>query len=129
MSRRDKPFVVLHSDTGVDVVALEGDIDHHEGAPRLEKTLSKLASRGAAKVLLDFREVTYCCSGAIALILDAADALSRAGGGLVCAVVTGAAREPMDLLSIPDVVRFYDTVAEALDALEALGKGDAAGGD
>jgi len=117
---KDAPdlFTVLRSDTGVDVVLLRGEIDHHEGAPRLERTLAKLKERKAAKVLLDFRDVTYCCSAGIASILDASEALKEWRGVLVCAAVSGSAREPMELLDIPDVIPFYDSVSEAFEALE-----------
>ena len=32
--------------------------------------------------------------------------------------VAGSAREPMDLLNIPNVVQFFDSVSEAFEALE-----------
>jgi anti-anti-sigma factor len=113
-----KPFTVLHSETGIDVVLLRGEIDHHDGAPRLDKTLERLKDKRATKVLLDFRDVTYCCSAGIASILDAAETLRTWSGVLVCAAVSGSAREPMDLLNIPDVISFFDAVSEAFDALE-----------
>ena len=111
-------FAVLRSEDGIDVVLLRGEIDHHDGVPRLERTLSKVKDRPRAKVLLDFRDVTYCCSSGIAMVLEAADDVKTSGGVLVCAAVSGAAREPMDLLDIPDVIPFYDSVLEALEALE-----------
>jgi anti-anti-sigma factor len=114
----EKTFTVLHSESGIDVVLLRGEIDHHEGAPRLDNTLTKLKARRATRLLLDFRDVTYCCSSGIASILDAAETLRSWGGVLVCAAVAGSAREPMDLLNIPDVVPFFDSVAEAFEALE-----------
>ena len=118
MRTRDETYAVLRSDEGIDVVLLRGEIDHHEGVPRIERTLSKLRGRSGARILLDFRDVTYCCSSGIALILETADAVRSSGGVLVCAAVSGAAREPMDLLDIPDVIPFYDSVLEALEALE-----------
>ena len=118
MRDREKTYAVLHSEDGIDVVLLRGEIDHHDGMPRLERTLSKLTSRPRAKILLDFRDVRYCCSSGIAMILDAADTVTRTGGVLVCAAASGAAWEPMDLLDIPDVIPFYDSVIEALEALE-----------
>ena len=118
MRDRDKTYVVLRSEDGIDVVLLRGEIDHHDGMPRLERTLAKLTKRRRAKILLDFRDVTYCCSSGIALVLDAADTVTTGGGILVCAGISGAAREPMELLDIPDVIPFYDSVLEALEALE-----------
>ena len=118
MRDREKTFAVLHSEDGIDVVLLRGEIDHHAGAPRLERTLAALVNRPGARILLDFREVTYNCSGGIALILDASDTVTATGGVLVCAAAAGPAREPMDLLDIPDVVPFYDSVIEAFEALE-----------
>ena len=111
-------FAALRSEEGIDVVLLRGEIDRHDGVPRLERTLARLRERPGAKILLDFRDVTYCCSTGIALVLDAYDAVRRSGGFLVCAAVSGAAREPMDLLDIPDVVPFYASVLDALEALE-----------
>jgi anti-anti-sigma factor len=99
-------------------VVLRGEIDHHLGAPRLDRTLSRLVSRIGAKILLDFRDVTYCCSTGIATILDAAEEVRESGGVLVCAAVSGSAREPMDILNIPNVVPFFISVAEALEAME-----------
>ena len=113
-----KPYIVLHGGMGIDVALLGGEIDHHEGVPRLEKTLAELKARGATKIILDFHDVTYCCSGGIALILDASEEVKEQGGILVCAAVSGPAREPMDLLDIPDVVPFFDTTAAAFEALE-----------
>ncbi len=121
-----KPFVVLHSDTGVDVVMLRGEIDHHEGVLRLEKTLATLGLRSGAKIILDFRDVTYCCSSGIALVLDASDKATESGGVVVCAAVCGAAREPMELLDIPGVVPFFESTADALEALEKGAVGAAA---
>ena len=80
MSRRNDTYTVLRSENGIDVVLLRGEIDHHEGVPRLERTLAKLMARKSTMVLLDFRDVTYCCSGSIALILDASDELAALGG-------------------------------------------------
>jgi anti-anti-sigma factor len=118
MRDRDETFAVLRSEDGIDVVLLRGEIDHHEGMPLLDRTLAGLKGRPGAKILLDFRDVTYCCSSGIALILDTANIVGSQGGVLVCAAVSGAAREPMDLLDIPDVIPFYDSVLEALEALE-----------
>ncbi len=118
MRDRDKTYVVLRSADGIDVVLLRGEIDHHDGMPRLERTLDELKDRPRAKILLDFRDVSYCCSSGIAMILGASDDVKASGGVLVCAAVSGPAREPMDLLDIPDVVPFYDSVLEALEALE-----------
>ena len=118
MREREKTFAVLRSEDGIDVVLLRGEIDHHEGMPRLDRTFTILKQRPGAKILLDFRDVTYCCSSGIALILDTADTVGSRGGVLVCAAVSGPAREPMDLLDIPDVVPFYDSVLDALEALE-----------
>ena len=113
-----KPYIVLHGGMGIDVMLLTGEIDHHEGVPRLEKTFADLKARGATKVILDFHDVTYCCSGGIAVILDAAEEMKGQNGTLVCAAVSGPPREPMDLLDIPDVVPFFDSTAEAFEALE-----------
>ncbi len=118
MRDRDKTFAVLRSQDGIDVVLLRGEIDHHDGMPRLERTLDELKTRTHAKVLLDFRDVSYICSSGIAMILGTADDVKSTGGVLVCAAVSGPAREPMDLLDIPDVIPFYDSVLEALEALE-----------
>ena len=115
----DKPFMTLRSASGIDVVVLTGELDHHAGVPRLEKTLALLKGRGGAKVLLDFHDVTYCCSSAIAQILDASETVKERGGVLVLAAVSGPPRDPMELLDIPDVVPFFETTAEALEALEA----------
>ena len=114
----ESTFRVLHSESGVDVVLLRGEIDHHAGAPRFDLTLTKLKEKRSTKVLLDFRDVTYCCSSGIALILDIAETLASWGGVVVCAAVAGSAREPMDLLNIPNVVQFFDSVSEAFEALE-----------
>ena len=121
MTVMDKPYVVLKSESGIDVVLVEGELDRHIGVPRLEKTLAPLRERPGARVIADFRDVSYCCSTGIALLLDTSDALKRSDGILVLAAVTGAAREPMEILDIPDVIPFYDSTAQALDALEAEG--------
>jgi anti-anti-sigma factor len=118
MPDRDKPFLVLRSESGIDVVLVQGEIERHVGVPRLELTLAPIKKRAGAKVIVDFRDVTYCCSTGIALVLDVSEALRESGGMLVLSSVAGAAREPMELLDIPDIVRFFDSTAEALEELE-----------
>jgi len=118
MPSRDKPFVVLRSETGIHVVMLSDEIDHHVGVPRLEKTFARLRTIPCAKVILNFREVCYCCSSGIAAVLDLADAVHATGGIVLIAAAWGPAREPMDLLRIPDIIPFYDSVVEALEAIE-----------
>ena len=112
------PFGVLHSTRGIDVVLLRGQLEHHAGSPRLERTLRKLTGRAGAKIILDFHGVTYCCSSAIGAILDASEEVIETGGVLVCAAVSGTARDAMDLLNIPDVIPCFRTTAEAFEALE-----------
>jgi anti-anti-sigma factor len=119
MPDMDKPFVILRSETGIDVVLVQGEIDRHVGVPRLEKTLASLRGRDSTKVIIDFRDVSYCCSTGIALLLDFSETLREAGGVLVLAAVSGAAREPMEILNIPDIVPFLDSTAEALEELES----------
>ncbi|MHC4250676.1 MAG: STAS domain-containing protein [Planctomycetota bacterium] len=118
MPDMDKPFVVLRSESGIDVVLVQGEIDRHVGVPRLEMTLAPIKRRKAAKVIVDFRDVSYCCSTGIALLLDVSETVKESGGTLVLAAVAGAAREPMEILDIPDIVRFFDSTAEALEELE-----------
>ena len=118
MSERDKPFLVLHSESGIDVVLLQGQLDRHTGVARLERTLARLKARKGAKIIVDFRDVTYCCSTGIAVLLDASETVKESGGLLVVAAVGGAAREPMDILDIPDIVPFFDSTAEALEEFE-----------
>ena len=118
MPDQDKPFVTLHSESGIDVVMVQGEMDCHVGVPRLEKTLARLKGRKGARIIVDFRDVSYCCSSGIALVLDVSETVKESGGVLVLAAVAGAAREPMDILDIPDVVPFFDSTAEALEALE-----------
>ncbi len=118
MPDMDKPFVILRSESGIDVVLVQGEIDRHVGVPRLEKTLARLRGRDGAKVIIDFRDVSYCCSTGIALLLDVSETLKETGGVLVLAAVAGAAREPMEILDIPDIVDFFDSTAEALEELE-----------
>lgn len=97
---------------------LSGEIDYHQGVPRLDLTLSGLKDIPRVKVILDFKNVSYCASGGIAAILEASEVIRNNGGQLVCAAVSGAAREPMELLDIPDVVPFHESVEKALQALE-----------
>jgi len=118
MPDMDKPYVVLRSDSRIDVVLIQGEIDRHVGVPRLEKTLARLRERAASKVIFDFRDVSYCCSTGIAILLDFYEKLKDAGGVLVFAAVAGAAREPMEILDIPDIVDFFDSTADALEELE-----------
>ena len=118
MPNMDKPYVILRSESGIDVVLIEGEIDRHVGVPRLEKTIAHLRMRDCAKVIVDFRDVSYCCSTGIALLLDFSETLKEAGGVLVFSAVAGAAREPMEILDIPDVIPFLDSTADALEALE-----------
>ncbi len=114
----NRPFSVLRSDTGIYVVMLTGEIDHHTGVPRFDESLERIRDVPGAKVILSFQDVTYCGSGGIGIVLDLWGTLEPAGGLVAIAGATGPARDPFDLLNIPDMLPFYASVAEALRAIE-----------
>jgi anti-sigma B factor antagonist len=100
---------------GVDVFALEGEIDFHF-APVLRQMLqSKLTGRCPALVL-DFTAVDFIDSRGIAAILEYLRDCAEYGGRIALAALNSNVKPIIDIVRLDKVMPIFATVAQAVAA-------------
>ncbi len=73
-------------------VALTGEIDHHCAKSYIQAIAAKIETYMPRTCVLDFREVTFVDSSAIAVVINALRGMTQIEGTLV---LTGLAEQPM----------------------------------
>jgi anti-anti-sigma factor len=99
---------------GCALLRLTGEIDL-TGCQKLDAVLRESAGR----LVLDVSEVEVFSGAAIGLLIAHAERLDRLGGRLLVVAGTDAVRRNLWLAHAGDVLDVYDSVADALQAIEA----------
>jgi anti-sigma B factor antagonist len=99
----------------VTFIHLGGRVTLTDGADLLRDTLQRLIAHGRTNLVLDFRDVPYIDSQAMAVIIRTHATLGRqGGGGLKLLQVTGHVRELLTVTGLSSVLEMFDTEADAV---------------
>ena len=112
-------FDVITREKGVKLVVPAGELDHWKGTPKLERTLAQFEGILRVRLIVDFHATTYMCSAAAASLVHFSEKLKKNGGELFCCRFSAAVKDVMDVLDIPEVVRCFDSLEDAVAAAAA----------
>jgi anti-sigma B factor antagonist len=98
----------------VTFIHLGGRVTLTDGADLLRDTLQRVIAHGRTNLVLDFRDVPYIDSQAMAVIIRTHATLGRQGGGLKLLKVTGHVRELLTVTGLSSVLEMFDTEADAV---------------
>jgi len=98
----------------VTLIHLGGRVTLTDGADLLRDTLQRLIAHGRTNLVLDFRDVPYIDSQAMAVIIRTHATLGRQGGGLKLLQVTGHVRELLTVTGLSSVLEMFDTEDDAV---------------
>jgi stage II sporulation protein AA (anti-sigma F factor antagonist) len=99
------------------VVELEGVVD----STNLEDFFTFVNSvfkQGFDRIVVDMEYASYLSSGGLSVIIDAYKKAEKLGGKLIVARATDMVRELFEVSQLDKILDFYDTLDEAIKALE-----------
>ncbi|WP_030507492.1 STAS domain-containing protein [Microbispora rosea] len=99
------------------LVTLTGELDVISGE-RLRTVFGKLSEEGAARLVVDTSELTFCDSMGLRLLLETHDHAVEAGGFMKLVGVRGVFRRILTVTGLHVAFPIHETVAEALTALD-----------
>ena len=91
-------------------IILEGEIDHHRARQYIDKIAAKIDAYTPVECILDFSEVTFIDSSAIAVVINTMRRMTQIEGQLF---MTGLAEQPMRVFrtsGIDKLVRIKEAV-------------------
>jgi anti-sigma B factor antagonist len=109
----------------VTLIHLGGRVTLTDGADLLRDTLQRLIAHGRTKLVLDFRDVPYIDSQAMAVIIRTHSTLGRQGGGLKLLQVSGHVCELLTITGLSSVLEMFDTEADAVASFSPGGPAQA----
>ncbi len=92
-------------DNGILTVALTGEIDHHRAREYILAISAKIESYTPSTCVLDFSEVTFVDSSAIAVVINALRAMNMIEGKLE---LTGLAPQPVKVFRTAGLDKLLD---------------------
>jgi anti-sigma B factor antagonist len=98
----------------VTLLQLGGRITLTDGSDLLRDTLQGLIDQGRTNVVLDFQDVPYIDSTAMAVVIRMHATCSRKGGRLSLLRVRGHVRELLTVTHLSSVFEIFDSEAEAV---------------
>ena len=107
-----------HTDSGLDVVVIEGEIDL-ACSPDLRAILHAYAKKKSPALLLDFTGVVYVDSSGLATLVEYVRLAQPYGGKFGLIHVSDRVRTIFDLVRLTEFLPIYPTPAEARAALLA----------
>jgi anti-sigma B factor antagonist len=109
----------------VTVIRLSGRVTLTDGADLLRETLQRLIGHGRTSLVLDFRDVPYIDSQAMAVLIRTQATLGRQGGGLILLQVSGHVRALLTVTGLSSVFEMFDTEADAVASFSPGGTAQA----
>ena len=103
---------IKKNDSQVECVTLEGDLDFHS-SPNLRQELTKLVERQAAKVVIDFKNVSYIDSSGLATFVELFQRMKRYGGKLVLYNMNASVRSVFEISKLDTIFQLAGTEKEA----------------
>ena len=98
----------------VTVIQLVGRITLTDGTDLLRDTLQRLINERRTNLLLDFHEVPYIDSTAMAVVIRTLLTVRRQGGELKLLRVRGHVREVLTITQLSSVFEIFDSEAEGV---------------
>ena len=105
----------LHED-GVDILAVEGEIDL-SCSPELREILRCYAKAKCPALILDFKEVCYVDSSALATLIEYVRDAQAFAGRMVIVQMTERVRTIFDIVRLGEFLPILPTIADAKAAL------------
>lgn len=104
---------VVHIQGGIVVLALKGRLTLGTRLSLLEAEIATLASRGAAKAILDLEHIEYADSAALGVLLHASSAVRASGGQLLLAAPNDRLQALFKLTNTTPLLAIYPDRAAA----------------
>lgn len=119
----DRTLTVLHHDdpSGVAVVAVSGELDHHT-SPELTQALREVSFAPDAPTVIDLTELTFCDSTGITVLVTAYQRAKQHDSGLVVTGLDGSLLRVFQIAGLDQILTFAPTVADAVGALKPAGE-------
>ena len=99
--------------SGIRVLAVTGDIDHHTAQP-LHQALDVTRLGSPPRVVLDMRQVTFMDSAGINLLIAARRATTQQHGWLRLAGVPDSVMRTLRIVELDTIIDCYPTLPDAL---------------
>ncbi|MEW6354735.1 MAG: STAS domain-containing protein [Planctomycetota bacterium] len=119
-----KRLTINHTEVAeIITIALCGRLDI-ESVPEARQYLEKLIEeKPGAGIILDLAELEYISSFGLSLLIGALKETRRGGGRLVLARVKPFVDQVIDIANLKPILKSYDSLAEAGEALKGGNKG------
>ena len=114
---KSKELIAIEDKSGVKVARLMGHLDL-ETAPQVKPQLIELAKKPHCKIILDLAETSYISSFGLSLLLQVNDQVKAVNGRLALADLHPFAKQVFDTTQLGAVFKMYDSVDQAVKALE-----------
>ena len=101
----------------MDWVELEGDLDFHS-SPDLRKELTKLVEKQAAKIMLDFKKVSYIDSSGLATFVELFQRVKRYSGKLVLFNMNASVRSVFEISKLDTIFKLAGNEKEAVSLVQ-----------
>src|SRR3954469_10803066 len=113
------------ADGDTTVVNVTGEIDMETG-PAFQRGLLHALGAGRGGLIVDLSQASFMDSSALTSLVNAFDSLRKQGGGKLAIVATDPRmRALFDVARLDRDFQIFETRADALAALDALGSGEA----
>jgi len=110
---------------GVTLIQLGGRVTLTDGLELLRDALRRLIDQGRTRVVIDFQDVPYIDSEAMALLIRTRATLGRHGGALKLLRVNGHVSELLTVTGLSSVFEMFDSEADATASFQPSGTAEA----
>ena len=104
---------------GVTVMEIEGRVLVGEASAKLHDAVREQLTKGARKIVLQLRGVTYIDSSGVGEMVSALSATRKAGGELK---LSDLAPKVRDLMQMTNLNKIFELTLDEAAAIQALGK-------
>ena len=101
----------------MDWVDLEGDLDFHS-SPDLRKELTKLVEKQAAKIIIDFKNVSYIDSSGLATFVELFQRVKRYNGKLAFFNMSASVRSVFEISKLDTIFKLAGSEKEAVSLVQ-----------
>jgi anti-sigma B factor antagonist len=116
--------VTKRVDRNVVILTLTGRLVLEDVDPQLRATLDESIQQGFRNVVMNMRDVSYIDSAGLGFLVSKYVSLHRRGGDIALVALAPRVRHVLDITRLSRVFRTFETVGEAVLALErAAGAG------
>lgn len=106
----------VRNESDISIVSLEGRMDW-KSLSEFSGSVAQLADSGSKKVLLDFSKMEYMSSAGIRALIEAMQAVEKAGGTLAISSPSDTLMELFKVVQLEKIIKIYKSELEAIDKL------------